>query len=120
MERTTISEAIERGSVRKHLRPPLVRAFVYAWSHGATLPISACASRAACATAPSPSSIPCSRRATSCKNAGRCEGASGAVRLTQERHLMVSEAKCLHVRGSDMNGCSFPRAMARSTVRQNF
>jgi hypothetical protein len=29
---------------------------------------------------------------------------------------MVSEAKCLHVRGSDMNGRSFPRAIARSTA----
>src|SRR5262249_61793181 len=85
-----------------HLGASLAMACAYACSHGEALRIAACASRAACATAPSPSSTPCSRRATSCRKAERWEGASGAASL--RKSLICWSVKC---RGT----CSLPVAM---------
>jgi hypothetical protein len=80
------------------------------------LRISAWASRAACATAPSPSSTPCSRRATLQERRAlrRCQRRR---ELAQDFELLIGQAKRLHARGSSF-GRSFPRAMARSRRSQ--
>ena len=87
---------------------------LYTCSHGEALRISACASRAACATAPSPKLDTVEPPCHVLQEGRTLEGCQRRRELAQQRHLMVSEAKCLHVRGSDMNGRSFPRAIARS------
>ena len=69
---------------------------------------------AACATAPSPKLDTVEPPCHVLQEGRTLEGCQRRRELAQQRHLMVSEAKCLHVRGSDMNGRSFPRAIARS------
>src|SRR5262249_9873084 len=103
-----------------HLGASLAIACASGCTHGqgVALRIAAWASRAACATAPSPSSTPCSRRATSCRKAERWEGASGAA---SSRNSVI----CCSVKRSMSAGCPldapprvrWPARRHRPTVR---
>jgi len=119
VRRAKRTKAIEHTKgIRAEMTERSLWLVLYTCSHGEALRIAACASHAARATTPSPSSTPCSRRATSCKNAERCDGASGAA---SSRNSVI----CCSVKRSMSAGCPldapprvrWPARRHRRTVR---